>query len=413
MRFVRIGEFQDHILNPNPANMLLLSILLAFSSLGKYVNGQEEQVNMTAFAGGVVTQNKALIWNNEPGDPHLYRARNTVQCFSNEILQYSNVEAHTTFMEPDIKTGQESEQPYVLPLNSVSTDLPPRVTWFTVNFTGAAPANQQKSYNLSLVAYPAPSLPPATQIDPGKGYFWDLSQQNTTVAFFSPNNLVVFFACDPYATDSFDMQECDRYHFYKNNKQFLGYGEYMAKVYGGKVPVGDSRASVFSYYKQNLYANIYVHSMQNEDLKFDNYTVKSTEMTSSLDGNGGFAAEIRFPKTNPNYQKYFKSFELQGGTDARFYIYYDLPEITNSTDMPQSNITLFVDSQNATSLVNYSLTEPFYTFVAVGGIANFELGPPTDFGSSTSTVSPNGLAFTSYSLLHSALMLIISIIIYQ
>lgn len=40
-------------------------------------------------------------------------------------------------------------------------------------------------------------------------------------------------------------------------------GEYMAKIYGGKIPVGDSRASIFSYYKQDLYAHVYVHSMQN------------------------------------------------------------------------------------------------------------------------------------------------------
>ena len=83
---------------------------------------------MTASAGGVVTQNKELTWNNEPGDPHLYMVRNIVQCvLLNEILQvypgentiiyitvkYSNVEAHMTFMEPDIKTNQKSEQPYV------------------------------------------------------------------------------------------------------------------------------------------------------------------------------------------------------------------------------------------------------------------------------------------------------------
>lgn len=76
-----------------------------------------------------------------------------------------------------------------------------------------------------------------------------------------------------------------------------------------------------------------------------------------------------------------------------------------SVELEISSKTAIFSSQNATSLVNYNLTEPFYAFVAVGGIAKFELGDlyerttPASTKPAPTTITPKFGGIRSFNLI--------------
>ncbi|PAV61830.1 hypothetical protein WR25_26354 [Diploscapter pachys] len=217
------------------------------------------------------------------------------------------------------------------------------------------------------------------QLSPGTGELVDFAatQTNSSRTYAAGNSSIyAIMACDNSEVGNFYFQEdCNRLMFFNNDSKFIGSASYLWMLRSSILSDNStSSLTLYESYIADLYAQVFFYSPKNVDFNFDKYSVGWQNESVFLNVTDRFAAEIRFAKLNPNYQKCIQYVSFRDKNNSRLYVYSGVQEILNTDNMPTDNLVYVIYPNETIALpINYPLTESIYTFVAVNGSVDYRI----------------------------------------